>query len=338
MQCMIRKSCDGCCLMCLVAVCAGNCGEKGRCVKPDVCRCHDGKDRSECLTLETMGESAEDYNDYTYDISNGWQSDQGIPLSFVDSQKKQEKEKATEKGYCYLNKERGICTNQVGLVGRSITDKEMTSRYADYYKMNVYECCNSVGLAWGGNGKCDSCDGLLEQLPVCRRGYKRSENGNCEDIDECELGVCQNGNCMNRIGSYSCLCPHGMIFNSTTLGCSYEKSKSKFRSQLRFSRSAICETSGQSCRPSGHCMEETSRFGKDYTCICSSGYELTHDRHSCKKTKSSPFNLCTIYKEKVCQNGQCAAIGTSYRCHCNEGFRASQDQKSCIRQFSVEFC
>lgn len=46
----------------------------------------------------------------------------------------------------------------------------------------------------------------------------------CLDIDECREipGVCENGVCINMIGSFRCECPIGFIYNDKLLICEGE--------------------------------------------------------------------------------------------------------------------
>ena len=47
----------------------------------------------------------------------------------------------------------------------------------------------------------------------CKNGYKHKNDDSLlpcdDDIDECELGFCGFGSCVNSIGSYTCSCPEG---------------------------------------------------------------------------------------------------------------------------------
>uniref|UniRef100_A0A672G603 Latent transforming growth factor beta binding protein 3 n=1 Tax=Salarias fasciatus TaxID=181472 RepID=A0A672G603_SALFA len=86
---------------------------------------------------------------------------------------------------------------------------------------NQEDCCGSVGNSWGQN-KCYQCPKLpnasVKQTIVedygstCPQGYKRFNSTHCQDINECSLqGVCQNGDCLNTLGSFRCSCKSGFV-------------------------------------------------------------------------------------------------------------------------------
>uniref|UniRef100_A0A669DV60 Latent transforming growth factor beta binding protein 3 n=1 Tax=Oreochromis niloticus TaxID=8128 RepID=A0A669DV60_ORENI len=86
---------------------------------------------------------------------------------------------------------------------------------------NQEDCCGSVGNSWGQN-KCYQCPKLpnasVKQNIVedygstCPQGYKRFNSTHCKDINECSMqGVCQNGDCLNTLGSFKCSCKSGFV-------------------------------------------------------------------------------------------------------------------------------
>nr|XP_020454610.1 latent-transforming growth factor beta-binding protein 3 isoform X3 [Monopterus albus] len=88
---------------------------------------------------------------------------------------------------------------------------------------NQEDCCASVGNSWGQN-KCYQCPKLpnppVKQTIVeeygstCPQGYKRFNNTHCQDINECSMqGVCQNGDCLNTLGSFKCSCKAGLVLD-----------------------------------------------------------------------------------------------------------------------------
>ncbi|XP_030294160.1 latent-transforming growth factor beta-binding protein 3 isoform X1 [Sparus aurata] len=86
---------------------------------------------------------------------------------------------------------------------------------------NQEDCCGTVGNSWGQN-KCYQCPKLpnasVKQTIVedydstCPQGYKRFNSTHCQDINECSMqGVCQNGDCLNTLGSFKCSCKAGLV-------------------------------------------------------------------------------------------------------------------------------
>ncbi|KAM9441267.1 latent-transforming growth factor beta-binding protein 3 isoform 2-T2 [Clarias gariepinus] len=86
---------------------------------------------------------------------------------------------------------------------------------------NQEDCCGSVGNSWGQN-KCYKCPKLpyagkpqtiIEEFgSTCPQGYKRLNRTHCQDINECTMqGVCQNGECLNTLGSFRCTCKPGYV-------------------------------------------------------------------------------------------------------------------------------
>ncbi|KAG7513005.1 latent-transforming growth factor beta-binding protein 1 isoform X1 [Solea senegalensis] len=73
------------------------------------------------------------------------------------------------------------------------------------------QCCGTFGTSWGFH-KCQKCP----KKPC----YKRINSSHCQDFDECQLqGVCPNGNCVNTVGSYRCMCKAGYIPDPTLTMC-----------------------------------------------------------------------------------------------------------------------
>ncbi|XP_068106904.1 latent-transforming growth factor beta-binding protein 4 isoform X3 [Hyperolius riggenbachi] len=115
-------------------------------------------------------------------------------------------------GYCFRRLDNGQCASPFpGLRTQEI-------------------CCRGSGVAWGVHD-CTPCPG--HQVPIstggavagifpespCPKGFERF-NGTCVDIDECkDPSLCQNGDCTNTRGSFSCLCKEGYLLDSSRSSC-----------------------------------------------------------------------------------------------------------------------
>ncbi|XP_029030799.1 latent-transforming growth factor beta-binding protein 1 isoform X2 [Betta splendens] len=82
------------------------------------------------------------------------------------------------------------------------------------------QCCAKTGTSWGFH-KCLKCP-KKQTLPLidCPQGYTRNNSSHCQDLNECKLqGVCPNGNCLNTVGSYRCMCKAGFIPDPMFTSC-----------------------------------------------------------------------------------------------------------------------
>ncbi|XP_041837926.1 fibrillin-1 isoform X2 [Melanotaenia boesemani] len=199
------------------------------------------------------------------------------------------------KSYCYRNfySDNRTC------------DGELT------FNMTKKMCCCSynIGRAW--NKPCEQCPvpSTDEFAILCgseRPGYYIDiTTGRVIDIDECREipGVCENGLCINMIGSFRCECPIGFIYNDKLL---------------------ICEDidecqNGPVCQQNADCLNMPG----SYRCDCKPGYRFTStgqclDRNECVETPG------------VCNPGQCIDTLGSYRCICPNGYKTTQDLSMCV--------
>ncbi|XP_073320826.1 fibrillin-1 isoform X2 [Pagrus major] len=179
------------------------------------------------------------------------------------------------------------------------------------FNMTKKMCCCSynIGRAW--NKPCEQCPvpSTDEFAILCgseRPGYYIDiTTGRVIDIDECREipGVCENGVCINMIGSFRCECPIGFIYNDKLL---------------------ICEDidecqNGPVCQQNAACLNMPG----SYRCECKAGYRFTPtgqclDRNECSENPA------------VCNPGQCIDTLGSYRCICPNGYKTTRDQSMCV--------
>lgn len=111
-------------------------------------------------------------------------------------------------GYCFLQTIGGRCT----------------ARTSELKTVTKADCCCTMGSAWGP--RCEICptkdtDNYNE---LClEKGF--SVNG--QDIDECKTipGLCENGMCINTMGSYRCICNKGYKADKSGSNCVGEYDK-----------------------------------------------------------------------------------------------------------------
>ncbi|XP_052437637.1 latent-transforming growth factor beta-binding protein 4 isoform X1 [Carassius gibelio] len=88
-------------------------------------------------------------------------------------------------------------------------------------------CCRGAGKAWGIN-ECTLCPAVLGNTVngqgSCPKGFERVNGTQCVDINEClQPGFCENGNCVNTRGSYSCVCKEGYLLDASHGICISQK-------------------------------------------------------------------------------------------------------------------
>ncbi|XP_041090511.1 latent-transforming growth factor beta-binding protein 4-like isoform X3 [Polyodon spathula] len=108
-------------------------------------------------------------------------------------------------GYCFQEVRNGQCSSPLpGLRTQEI-------------------CCLGQGKAWGISecALCTSNQGSGAGVEGgCPKGFERINGTQCVDVNECSLpGFCQNGECINTRGSYSCVCKTGYILDASQGRC-----------------------------------------------------------------------------------------------------------------------
>nr|XP_054608122.1 hemicentin-1 isoform X2 [Nothobranchius furzeri] len=147
--------------------------------------------------------------------------------------------------------------------------------------MDINECRQRVCRS---DQQCKNTRGGYTCVDLCPNGMTKSENGTCDDIDECKDGThqCQyNQICENTRGSYHCTCPRG--FRSQGLG----------RLCLDINE---CERLPQPC--AHQCINTPGSF----KCICPPGRHLLGDGKSCAGLERLPSYESYSYGYRTTQS------------------------------------
>uniref|UniRef100_A0A8C0UNZ1 Fibrillin 1 n=1 Tax=Cyanistes caeruleus TaxID=156563 RepID=A0A8C0UNZ1_CYACU len=169
----------------------------------------------------------------------------------------------------------------------------------------------------------------------------------CKDENECRSkpGVCENGRCVNVVGSYRCECNEGFLSSPSGIECLDEN-------ECR-SKPGVCENGrcvncccdggrgwGNQCRLCP--LPGTTHYKK----LCPHGSGYTTDGRGIlqkwKRRKKSNLklrpdifnNFCTDIDEckvlpNLCRNGQCINTMGSFRCFCKAGYTTDITGTSC---------
>ncbi|VDL66708.1 unnamed protein product [Nippostrongylus brasiliensis] len=181
--------------------------------------------------------------------------------------------------------------------------------------------CKDVDECSTGLHKCDEsarCHNYVGGYACfCPMGYRKTEKGQCVDIDECaesHSSCCSaNATCVNKRGSYGCKCNEG--FSGDGYSC--------MPSEKRGCTEA--EWAVANCGKNHMCMVDPT--GKKDCDMCKMGFEMKDgecvDINECGQ---SHLNMCD--RNAICNN----LMGT-YACQCKKGFRGDgymcEDEDEC---------
>lgn len=186
-------------------------------------------------------------------------------------------------GFCFIEVLHTMC--QMSSTSRNLVTKS--------------ECCCNGGRGWGSG--CELCPlpATTQQKKMCPHGNGYSTDG--RDIDECRIipNLCQNGQCINIVGSFRCFCDIGYTTDLTATSC------------------IDLDECTQSPKPCNFICKNTEG---SYLCSCPRGYIL-QDGKTCRD-----LDECST-KQHNCQFLCVNTIG-GFHCKCPPGF--TQHQTSCI--------
>ncbi|XP_035248375.1 fibrillin-2 isoform X1 [Anguilla anguilla] len=180
-----------------------------------------------------------------------------------------------------------------------------------------------------------TCKNLIGTfMCVCPPGMvRRPDDEMCQDENECRTrpGVCENGQCVNTLGSYTCECAEGFRADATKTHCLDYREAFCFFEVLQTmcqmsSSSRSLSTKSQCCCDGGRgwgnqCDLCPLPGSAHYKKLCPHGRGYTTDGTDIDECKVMP-NLCT--------NGRCINTMGSFRCHCKTGYTADITGTSCV--------
>ncbi|XP_066939049.1 fibrillin-3-like isoform X2 [Macrobrachium rosenbergii] len=149
----------------------------------------------------------------------------------------------------------------------------------------------------------------------CSKGFYL-RNDTCLDFDECTENPCGDGEeCLNSIGSYSCVCKQGYLRTSTGT-CS---NINECRNPLLNGCDHLCE-------------DQTPGFA----CKCHEGFVLSEDTEKCQLDSSTSCE-CSDPTRSICYRPS----GGEPQCHPKPGFKllngSYEDEAECARD-AEEWC
>ncbi|KAL3837614.1 hypothetical protein ACJMK2_022960 [Sinanodonta woodiana] len=213
-------------------------------------------------------------------------------------------------------------------------------------QQDIDECTQTPNICSDPYSICTNLAGTY--TCQCVNGFKKTDSGRCQDIDECSDPYWNNCSqlCSNTLRGFTCGCRHGYQLNQTdrykcidvdectkgTSGCEQicvntpglYNCYCEYGYKLRTDRKT-CEKETDVCAKIGNinCSQICLVENKKPTCLCQQGYFLDTDNKTCKD-----INECE--KNTSCsQPGNCVNMNGSFSCYCNDGYRLDNDGVTC---------
>nr|XP_006626990.1 PREDICTED: fibrillin-2 [Lepisosteus oculatus] len=186
--------------------------------------------------------------------------------------------------------------------------------------------CESRGMA------CKNLIGTF--MCICPVGMVRQPDGEgCQDENECRTkpGICENGRCVNTLGSYICDCNDGFQSSATRTQCIDYREGFCFTEVLQ----TMCQMSSSSRNPTtrSECCCDGGRGWGNQCDLCplpgTGPYKKLCPHGPGYTTNGTDIDECRVMPN-LCKNGQCINTMGSFRCHCKQGFTSDISGTSCV--------